>query len=169
MESAPVPMNAWAGEGRFTRFTTRRTGESNTSIEQREKRLKERCTFFFTQSLRMTQDASSVPLPEPATKKLRTNSPPPSTAPASMADSTTASSSTPVYSPTAFLVQCDPEHPNAKLPTRGSALAAGYDLYASETVTLPKEGGRKVVQTGIRMKLPEGCYGRVAPRSGLGW
>ncbi|PWN25620.1 dUTP diphosphatase [Jaminaea rosea] len=84
-----------------------------------------------------------------------------------MADSTTASSSTPVYSPTAFLVQCDPEHPNAKLPTRGSALAAGYDLYASETVTLPKEGGRKVVQTGIRMKLPEGCYGRVAPRSGL--
>ena len=80
-----------------------------------------------------------------------------------------ASTSTPVpvVSPTSFLVQLDPEHPNAKIPTRGSALAAGYDLYASETVTLPK-GGRKVVQTGIRMKLPEGTYGRVAPRSGLG-
>lgn len=66
-----------------------------------------------------------------------------------------------------FLVQRDADHPAAKLPTRGSAEAAGYDLYASETITIPKNG-RKVVQTGIRMKIPDGCYGRVAPRSGLG-
>ena len=66
-----------------------------------------------------------------------------------------------------FLVSLDPEHPNAKAPTRGSALAAGYDLYASQNVIIPK-GGRIVVPTGIRVAIPEGSYGRVAPRSGLG-
>ncbi|KDN52375.1 Deoxyuridine 5-triphosphate nucleotidohydrolase mitochondrial precursor [Tilletiaria anomala UBC 951] len=60
----------------------------------------------------------------------------------------------------------DKEHPNAKLPTRGSALSAGYDLYASEDATIPKRG-RAAVQTGIRLAIPYGCYGRVAPRSGL--
>lgn len=66
-----------------------------------------------------------------------------------------------------LLVQLDPEHPNAKAPTRGSALAAGYDLYASQSVIIPK-GGRKVVPTGIRIAIPPETYGRVAPRSGLG-
>ena len=56
--------------------------------------------------------------------------------------------------------------PLAKLPTRGSAQAAGYDLYACEDATIPR-GGRTVVQTGIHIALPEGHYGRVAPRSGL--
>ncbi|MCO5585138.1 hypothetical protein L7F22_039070 [Adiantum nelumboides] len=65
-----------------------------------------------------------------------------------------------------FLVSLDPEHPHAKAPTRGSALAAGYDLYASQNVIIPK-GGRIVVPTGIRVAIPEGSYGRVAPRSGL--
>ena len=66
-----------------------------------------------------------------------------------------------------FLVSLDPEHPQAKAPTKGSALAAGYDLYASQNVIIPK-GGRVVVPTGIRVAIPEGSYGRVAPRSGLG-
>ncbi|CBQ73304.1 probable dUTP pyrophosphatase [Sporisorium reilianum SRZ2] len=65
-----------------------------------------------------------------------------------------------------LLVQRHPAHPLAKLPTRGSALAAGYDLYAAEKVVLPR-GGRKVVQTGICLAIPTGHYGRVAPRSGL--
>lgn len=65
-----------------------------------------------------------------------------------------------------FLVQLDSAHPEARLPTRGSSLAAGYDLYSSQQVTI-KKGGRAVVQTGIRIKVPQGCYGRVAPRSGL--
>ncbi len=63
-------------------------------------------------------------------------------------------------------IKLDPEHPNAKLPTRGSALAAGYDLYASEDKVVPKRG-RAAVQTGVRLAVPVGCYGRVAPRSGL--
>lgn len=68
--------------------------------------------------------------------------------------------------PLRLLVQRHPSHPLAKLPTRGSALAAGYDLYSSEKVVLPR-GGRKVVQTGICLAIPTGHYGRVAPRSGL--
>ena len=65
-----------------------------------------------------------------------------------------------------LLVSRNKEHPNAKLPTRGSALAAGYDLYASSDAVIPKRG-RAVVQTGIHVAVPVGCYGRVAPRSGL--
>ena len=65
-----------------------------------------------------------------------------------------------------LLVKRNPAYPLAKLPTRGSAQSAGYDLYACEDATIPR-GGRTVVQTGIHIALPEGHYGRVAPRSGL--
>ncbi|KAF8562883.1 hypothetical protein P879_10248 [Paragonimus westermani] len=55
---------------------------------------------------------------------------------------------------------------DATTPTRGSSLAAGYDLYAAhEAVLPPKERG--FVKTDIQIALPDGCYGRVAPRSGL--
>lgn len=66
-----------------------------------------------------------------------------------------------------FLVRRNPAYPLAKIPTRGSSQAAGYDLYAAEDTVVPK-GGRAVVQTGISVAIPEGHYGRVAPRSGLG-
>lgn len=66
-----------------------------------------------------------------------------------------------------LLVQRNPAHPLAKLPTRGSSHAAGYDLYSAEKVVLPPAGGRKVIQTGIHLAIPTGHYGRVAPRSGL--
>ncbi|KAK8256360.1 dUTP pyrophosphatase [Phyllosticta capitalensis] len=54
----------------------------------------------------------------------------------------------------------------AQLPKKGSAFAAGYDLFSSEAVTIPKRG-RGLVPTGIRIALPAGTYGRIAPRSGL--
>ncbi|KAK7623426.1 dUTPase-like protein [Phyllosticta paracitricarpa] len=54
----------------------------------------------------------------------------------------------------------------AQLPKKGSTFAAGYDIYSSETVTIPKRG-RGLVPTGIRIALPAGTYGRIAPRSGL--
>jgi dUTP pyrophosphatase len=54
----------------------------------------------------------------------------------------------------------------AVLPTRGSALSAGLDLYAIEAVNL-EPGQRVVVRTGLAVAIPEGFYGRVAPRSGL--
>lgn len=57
-------------------------------------------------------------------------------------------------------------HPDAKLPTRGSAGAAGLDLYACEDVMIVN-GYHALVPTGIRIGLPNGTYGRIAPRSGL--
>jgi dUTP pyrophosphatase len=56
---------------------------------------------------------------------------------------------------------------DARLPTRGSDGAVGYDLYSSEDATVPCQAGRALVSTGIAIRLPEGVYGRVAPRSGL--
>jgi dUTP pyrophosphatase len=56
--------------------------------------------------------------------------------------------------------------PKAVLPTRGSQSAAGLDLYSIEAFTLnPKE--RRLIRTGLAVAIPEGFYGRVAPRSGL--
>jgi dUTP pyrophosphatase len=54
----------------------------------------------------------------------------------------------------------------AKIPTKGSSSAAGYDLYSIESHTL-QPGERKAFRTGITLAIPEGLYGRVAPRSGL--
>ena len=56
--------------------------------------------------------------------------------------------------------------PTAVLPIRKSAYAAGYDLSSSEDFTLPAHG-RGVVPTGLAVAIPEGSYGRVAPRSSL--
>lgn len=56
--------------------------------------------------------------------------------------------------------------PEARLPTRGSNGAAGYDLYAVDSgLILPNN--QAVVGTGLAITVPEGCYGRIAPRSGL--
>lgn len=55
---------------------------------------------------------------------------------------------------------------NAMLPTRGSPAAAGLDLYSIETVCL-RPNQRLLVRTGLAVAIPEGCYGRLAPRSGL--
>ncbi|CAK9438778.1 uncharacterized protein LODBEIA_P30020 [Lodderomyces beijingensis] len=53
-----------------------------------------------------------------------------------------------------------------KVPTKGSALAAGYDLYSSEDAVIPAQG-QGLVSTDISIIVPVGTYGRVAPRSGL--
>jgi len=55
---------------------------------------------------------------------------------------------------------------HAKAPTRGSAVAAGYDLYAAEEMVI-EPGKRACVKTDIQIEVPDGTYGRVAPRSGL--
>lgn len=55
---------------------------------------------------------------------------------------------------------------SAVLPVRGSLGAAGYDITSTEFHTIPP-GHRVVVGTGIAIEVPEGTYGRVAPRSGL--
>ncbi|XP_003471906.1 deoxyuridine 5'-triphosphate nucleotidohydrolase, mitochondrial isoform X2 [Cavia porcellus] len=55
---------------------------------------------------------------------------------------------------------------HATAPTRGSARAAGYDLYSAYDYTIPSME-KALVKTDIQIGLPSGCYGRVAPRSGL--
>ncbi|NXA64751.1 DUT protein, partial [Mohoua ochrocephala] len=55
---------------------------------------------------------------------------------------------------------------NAFAPSRGSARAAGYDLYSAYDCVIPPME-KAIVKTDIQIALPSGCYGRVAPRSGL--
>jgi deoxyuridine 5'-triphosphate nucleotidohydrolase len=57
-------------------------------------------------------------------------------------------------------------HPDAVIPTRGSQDAVGYDL-SSLHKHLLAAGGQLRIPTGIAMAIPQGFYGRVAPRSGL--
>ena len=56
----------------------------------------------------------------------------------------------------------------AQLPTRGSAYAAGYDLYAclDKSVTIAPHETAKV-GTGLSLAVPEGYFGAVFARSGL--
>jgi dUTP pyrophosphatase len=54
----------------------------------------------------------------------------------------------------------------ATLPSKGSPKAAAYDLCSTEDYTLmPME--RKLFKTGLSIAIPNGMYGRIAPRSGL--
>lgn len=70
-------------------------------------------------------------------------------------------------------------HPKAKLPTRGSEFAAGYDLYWDGFYSngVSKEGYAEVIpikddpwrfHTGISVEIPPGCVGLIKERSGLG-
>lgn len=54
----------------------------------------------------------------------------------------------------------------AKLPTRATEYAAGLDLYADETITIP-EYHRAWVSTGIALALNPFHVGQIWPRSGL--
>jgi len=56
--------------------------------------------------------------------------------------------------------------PRAILPSRGSVSAAGLDIYVIEELTI-SPGERCLARTGLAVAIPEGYYGRLAPRSGL--
>ena len=55
---------------------------------------------------------------------------------------------------------------DAQEPTRGSDEAAGYDLYSYENQTITPNK-IKLIDTGISIRVPEGTYGRIAPRSSV--
>ena len=56
----------------------------------------------------------------------------------------------------------------AKVPTRGSEYAAGYDLYAATDYIIDIAPHSTVkIGTGIAMELPEGTFGAIFARSGL--
>ena len=52
------------------------------------------------------------------------------------------------------------------VPKRSTPLSAGYDLSAAESLTIPARG-KGLIKTGIAMIIPDGHYGRIAPRSGF--
>lgn len=57
---------------------------------------------------------------------------------------------------------------NAKIPTRGSEYAAGYDLYAclENPVTIMPHTTEKI-GTGLSVAVPKGYFGAIFARSGL--
>lgn len=55
---------------------------------------------------------------------------------------------------------------NAYTPTRGSQYAAGYDLYSAYDYIIPPKG-KLLCMTDLVIAVPQGSYGRIAPRSGL--
>lgn len=55
---------------------------------------------------------------------------------------------------------------DSKCPTRADAGSAGYDLYANYDTKVPARG-MAIIKTGIAITVPDGCYGRIASRSGL--
>eukprot|EP00033_Pygsuia_biforma_P002464 GCRY01002732.1.p1 GENE.GCRY01002732.1~~GCRY01002732.1.p1 ORF type:complete len:155 (+),score=29.21 GCRY01002732.1:225-689(+) len=55
---------------------------------------------------------------------------------------------------------------DAYLPKRGSPQAAGFDISSSCDCVVPAQG-KAVVKTDLAVTIPEGHYGRLAPRSGL--
>uniref|UniRef100_A0A1B6L814 Deoxyuridine 5'-triphosphate nucleotidohydrolase n=1 Tax=Graphocephala atropunctata TaxID=36148 RepID=A0A1B6L814_9HEMI len=58
--------------------------------------------------------------------------------------------------------------PNAFPPCKGSDKAAGFDLKSAYNCVIPPRS-KAMVKTDLQIMLPEGCYGRIAPRSGLTW
>ena len=56
--------------------------------------------------------------------------------------------------------------PNGKVPSQKHSSDIGYDISASDDVTL-KSNEVTLVNTGIAINLPQQCAGFVLPRSGL--
>ena len=50
--------------------------------------------------------------------------------------------------------------------TKGTPDSVGYDLHAAKQVIV-EPGKREVVDTGVRITVPEGTYGQIAPRSSM--
>ena len=57
--------------------------------------------------------------------------------------------------------------PQAKLPTRGSSQAAGWDLYALEETIINRRKS-SMIKTGLAVAIPEGWEGQIRCRSSLG-
>lgn len=67
-----------------------------------------------------------------------------------------------------MLIKCKKVNLFAKLPSRGSEKAAGYDLYAAieEPMTiLPHKTA--MVDTGLQFEIPDGYFAAIFARSGI--
>jgi dUTP pyrophosphatase len=75
-----------------------------------------------------------------------------------------------------FFIDIKKLNEDAIIPTRGSAYAAGYDLYANniygqnsdkDWILQINPGECVKIGTGIAVAIPEGYFGGIYPRSGL--
>lgn len=57
-------------------------------------------------------------------------------------------------------------HPDALIPIRQTTGSIGYDLHALEDTKMVVNGPT-VIRTGLQVRVPQGHYGRIAPRSSL--
>merc|ERR1711951_13681 len=55
---------------------------------------------------------------------------------------------------------------HAMAPSKGSKLAAGYDLHSAYDYEIAAHG-KVIAKTDLQIRVPDGTYGRIAPRSGL--
>jgi deoxyuridine 5'-triphosphate nucleotidohydrolase len=55
----------------------------------------------------------------------------------------------------------------AKKPEKASIGSAGFDLYASESITINNDGKYQAVKTGVAIQIPPTHCGKIASRSGL--
>ena len=55
--------------------------------------------------------------------------------------------------------------PLAKIPVKGSKGAAGYDIYSFTSFKIPAKNST-IIDTKIKVKFPDGIYGRITSRSG---
>ena len=76
--------------------------------------------------------------------------------------SSSSSSSSSSYSSLLRFVKLT-EH--ARSPTRASPKAAELDLYSAYSTTVPARA-KELIYTDLQIQLPDGCCGRIAPRSG---
>ena len=56
--------------------------------------------------------------------------------------------------------------PKASVPQKMTSGAVGYDLFSSQALNI-KSGQHELVLTDLSILPPEGCYARIASRSGL--
>lgn len=54
----------------------------------------------------------------------------------------------------------------ATIPIRATKQAAGLDLFSAENCLI-QGNSRSLIKTDLAVQLPPGCYGRIAPRSGV--
>jgi dUTP pyrophosphatase len=65
-----------------------------------------------------------------------------------------------------LIVKFKKTHPSAVVPTKNSNGDAAYDLYSVDRAIIGPMN-RACVSVGLSIEIPEGYYGRIAPRSGL--
>ena len=69
------------------------------------------------------------------------------------------------YAPKDYVI-IEPTEDNYSMPRRATQMAVGYDLFATkDEIIRPLD--RKLIGTGIKLKMPEGMEGQIRSRSGL--